>query len=1035
MCGIAGTVGGAPPDRGLLARMARAMAHRGPDGEGVWEDEVAGLAFRRLAIIDLDPRSDQPLHLGPWHLVMNGEIYDYRERRAELERLGHVFVTEGDGEVLLHAWAEWGEHALERINGMFAFAIWHDERRELTLCADPFGEKPVFWSRDGDRLVFASDIRALREAVPSIGPPAAGALGPFVALGLMPPVDSSFFAGVQRLPGAHLLRCAGGRIDVRRYWTPQPVDVPARYPDAVARLRELLVDSIRLRLRSDVPVGTSLSGGVDSSAVVALAGSLASGATRHAFTASFPGYERDEWKYAEHVAASAGVVEHHRVVPEPDALLDDLGTLVRDQEEPFGSLSIYAQWRVFKAAHEAGVTVLLDGQGGDELFAGYPGIAGWALRARGARPVARALVTGGPQRGDVLRALGSDMLPRAAARRHRRGLASAYAAADVVDAAVRLEPPVAAGGEGGSPLRRELLRQSFHTSLPQLLRYADRDSMAHSREVRLPLLDRRIAEFALSAPPEYLVGGGVTKRILRDAVRDVVPPEILARRDKVGFEPPQARWLETAAAIELAVDVLLDPASRATGLYDASAVEADAAGGRLARSGGTLARAERRALAGRARTRLRSVLTPVPVRRIVVVTYYFPPATAIGAHRWASMAQHLSAIGHDVTVVTSTIHGRLPDDGGRVVRTGDLGNAQALRRLLRRPRLPEPGAVAAQTPAPAVLTDLVPPDSHVMSWAPTALAAVLRLARRGQHRLPDHERPARLGASGRAPARRAPPAVAGRLPRRLALRAAARRLADAWPGAPRRLARAARRTAPPTWSSGRRPRSRRTSPPAWAPTRTGCPTASTQPRRIRAPPPAGEPGWLTLVHTGTLSGPRGRDPRPLLAALHAFNSRRPSGAPRVRLVLAGRPSVDDERLIAETAMTSAVRHVGLLDRGASLALQRGADALLLLTGNHRSEATGKLFEYLASGRPIIALAQGNEAERIVRETGTGVTVAGGDPEAIGAALGALADGSLERAYAPRELERFRYPGPAEAIAELVEEARARRPRRGRVPPS
>jgi asparagine synthase (glutamine-hydrolysing) len=551
------------------------MAHRGPDGEGLWNDDRAGLAFRRLAIIDLDARSDQPLHLGPWHLVFNGEIYDYRERRAELEALGHTFVTEGDGEVLLHAWAEWGEGALDRINGMFAFGVWHDERRELTLCADPFGEKPLYWCRDGERLVFASDIRALREAVPGIGAPAPDALERFVALGTMPPIDESFFAGVHRLPGAHLLRHAGGDVSVRRYWTPRVVDVPAHYPDAVAQLRELLTDSIRLRLRADVPVGTSLSGGVDSSAVVALAGQQAAEATRHAFTASFPGYERDEWEHAARVAAAAGVVEHHRVVPEADELLEDLDALVRDQEEPFVSLSIYAQWRVNKAAHEAGVTVLLDGQGGDELFGGYPGIRGWALRSRGGRAAVRAALTDPGARTELLAALGSERFPRALAHRHRRRLASAYATPAAIESAIRVEPAVVAGSEDASPLRRELLRQSFHTSLPRLLRYADRDSMAHSREVRLPLLDRRIAEFALSAPPEYLVGAGQTKRILRDAVRDVVPDAVLARRDKVGFEPPQARWLSTPAAVERVREILLDPAGRASGLYDAAAVEAD----------------------------------------------------------------------------------------------------------------------------------------------------------------------------------------------------------------------------------------------------------------------------------------------------------------------------------------------------------------------------------------------------------------------------------------------------------------------------
>jgi asparagine synthase (glutamine-hydrolysing) len=184
-------------------------------------------------------------------------------------------------------------------------------------------------------------------------------------------------------------------------------------------------------------------------------------------------------------------------------------------------------------------------------------------------------MAGGPERMELLMAFGAERLPRGLAYRHRRRLASPYVGAAIVDAAVQLEPPVPAGGEHGSPLRRELLRQAFHTSLPQLLRYADRDSMAHGREVRLPLLDRRIAEFAFSAPPEYLIGDGQTKRILRDAVRDVVPAEVLARTDKVGFEPPQARWLSTPGAMSLAADVLLDPTSLETGLHDGRVIEED----------------------------------------------------------------------------------------------------------------------------------------------------------------------------------------------------------------------------------------------------------------------------------------------------------------------------------------------------------------------------------------------------------------------------------------------------------------------------
>jgi asparagine synthase (glutamine-hydrolysing) len=576
VCGIAGTVGGTPPDGEVLARMAAAMTHRGPDAQGTWRDGRAGLAFRRLAIIDLDERSNQPMHLGPWHLVFNGEIYNYRELRDELRALGHDFRTEGDAEVLLHAWAQWEERALDRLNGMFAFAIWHDERRALTLAADPFGEKPLYWARDGERLIFGSDIRALLEAAPGLARPRDAALAPYLALGLMPPIDESFLAGVQRLPGAHVLRFSAGAPEVRRYWTPRAVDVPARYEDAVALTRELLLDSIRLRLRSDVPVGSSLSGGVDSSAVVCLSAQLAGDHRRHAFTARFPGFARDEWDHAAAVARAAGVVEHHAVEPTAEDLLRDLRALVTAHEEPVGSTSIYAQWRVMRAAHEAGVTVLLDGQGADELFAGYPGTDGWAARSHGVAGVARALA--GPGRGSVLRALGSELMPRAVARRHRAGLAAPYAAPGVVRAAVAIDPPAPPGG-AATPLGRELRRQAFHTSLPQLLRYADRNSMAHSREVRLPFLDRRLAELALSMPPAFLHRDGMTKSVLRDAVRGVVPAGILARRDKVGFETPQARWFATPPVVALITDVLLDPAARARGVYDTAAIEADARAG------------------------------------------------------------------------------------------------------------------------------------------------------------------------------------------------------------------------------------------------------------------------------------------------------------------------------------------------------------------------------------------------------------------------------------------------------------------------
>jgi asparagine synthase (glutamine-hydrolysing) len=559
--------------------MAERMSHRGPDSQATWRDERAGLAIRRLAIIDLDERSNQPLHLGPWHLVFNGEIYNYRELRDELRDLGHAFETQGDGEVLLHAWVEWEVAALDRLNGMFAFGLWHDERRELVCARDPFGEKPLFWTNGTGGFAFASEIRSLLAGRPDLRSPREEVIAPFLGLGLFPAVDESFFAGVQQLPAAHVLRFRDARIDVQPYWHPRRVEVPSDYDAAAAALRELLTDSIRLRLRSDVPVGSSLSGGIDSSAIVCLAAKIAGDHRRHAFTARFPGFERDEWGYAEVVAREAGVTVHHPVAPTAGGLLDDLQAVVSSQEEPFGSASIYAQWCVMRDAHDAGITVLLDGQGADELFGGYGGSNGWALRSQGFAAIGRGLLSG-RDRADVLRALGAGRLPTTLTRRYWRRRITPYVAETLGDAASQVVWPTVAAEGFRSPMSHELLRQTFHTSLPALLRYADRNSMAHSREVRLPYLDRRIAEYALSLPASFIYRDGVTKAILREAVRGVVPPQVLGRRDKVGYEPPQARWFSEPRFVSLISEVLLDRGARTRGWYETGAIEAEAATGR-----------------------------------------------------------------------------------------------------------------------------------------------------------------------------------------------------------------------------------------------------------------------------------------------------------------------------------------------------------------------------------------------------------------------------------------------------------------------
>jgi asparagine synthase (glutamine-hydrolysing) len=284
---------------------------------------------------------------------------------------------------------------------------------------------------------------------------------------------------------------------------------------------------------------------------------------------------RDETDFAQRVATRVGGVQLHLVQPRADELLDDLDRLICDQEEPFMTTSIYAQWRVMAAARKAGVTVLLDGQGADELFGGYDLGGGWALRSMGPGAAVAGLVRG-PMRLARSKAIATEWVPPAVARRYRRTLASPYASKGAINDAVALAPPVVAGR---SPMHRNLLREAFHTSLPGLLRFADRNSMAHSREVRLPYLDRRIAELALSLPPDYLFRGGTTKSVLRDAVRGIVPQGVVDRRDKGRFETPEAQWLQLPQFIERAREVLLDRAAMDHGLYDRVAIDEDARSG------------------------------------------------------------------------------------------------------------------------------------------------------------------------------------------------------------------------------------------------------------------------------------------------------------------------------------------------------------------------------------------------------------------------------------------------------------------------
>jgi asparagine synthase (glutamine-hydrolysing) len=567
MCGLCGIVElDRPADRAGVDAMLDGIAHRGPDGRGVFAGDGVCLGHLRLAIIDLSDAGLEPFPSadGSCQLVFNGEIYNYVERRAELEAKGHRFRSQSDTEVLLAAYLEWGEACVERFNGMWAFVIW-DARTQTLFCSrDRFGVKPLYYRVEGDRFSFASEPWILGSRTPNLR-----AIRDYVAQGYLDHDEETFFAGVRALqPGCSL---AFGREGLRvwRYWSLAPGDAPDEPVEAV---RETFLDAVRLQLRSDVPVGTCLSGGIDSSAI-AVAVAHHGHERQKTVTAYFevPGF--DERPYARAVVDATGADAYWVTFDDRD-LTDNLPAIVRAQGEPFGSASICAGWYVMRRAREAGLTVMLDGQGGDELLAGYRAAFGYRLsdllRGGHVRAATKELAAftsvHGPRWSAV--ALVSPNVPervRLAARARLRR-ASSLVHADLRDGAA---------AETNGHVFPDRLRRYLHTlvtrrGLPELLRYEDRNSMAHSLEGRVPFLDHRLVELAFSLDGAELIRGGETKSVLRRALADLLPPAVRGRRDKLGFVTPTNRFFQGAVG-ELAADVFASSSFRGRGFADAAA--------------------------------------------------------------------------------------------------------------------------------------------------------------------------------------------------------------------------------------------------------------------------------------------------------------------------------------------------------------------------------------------------------------------------------------------------------------------------------
>ncbi len=559
MCGILAALGFEPPPAALDL-----VAHRGPDGQGWASFGSPGgpvvLGHRRLAVIDLSDGGRQPMATpdGRYWLIYNGELYNYRELREELRGQGWHFRSESDSEVLLAAYAQWGRDCLPRFNGMFAFAVWDDTEKRLFAARDRFGVKPLYWWAGPHGLALASEIKQLTVLDGFRARADEARLVDFLAWGLFDHGDGTLFDAVHQLRGGEWLEAEaadGFAPRTGRWYELAPAtDVPVGdEEEAAARLRTLIEDAVALQLRSDVPVGSCLSGGIDSSGIVCLLEALRgdSGAARHAFAAVFSDPEADERRFVDMVERATDA-EIHRVAVDEGAMEHLAETVLWHQDEPYGSTSMLAQWAVFEAAAGAGVKVMLDGQGADELFAGYPPMLAHhhaeLLRRRRLAALWRALSAERGRHGVsfarqaallIVAAFGS-RIARGALRLARHPAAAPWIHADRLDGVTAFEATAGAGADDLVGLRRTM---ATATSIPMLLHYEDRASMAHGIEARVPYLDHRLAEFALALPPDMLVRDARTKWLLRRALRGAVPAGVLERDDKLGFATPERRWM------------------------------------------------------------------------------------------------------------------------------------------------------------------------------------------------------------------------------------------------------------------------------------------------------------------------------------------------------------------------------------------------------------------------------------------------------------------------------------------------------------
>ena len=599
MCGIAGIVACDALDRadaGRAAAMRDVLAHRGPDDAGLYVDGRAALAHRRLSIVDL-ASGHQPLSNedGTVWIVFNGEIYNHCAVRDQLEAAGHSYKTRSDTETIVHAYEQWGDACVERFRGMFAFAIWDRTRRRLLLVRDRLGIKPLYWARAGGRLLFGSEIKSILES---------GLIRAEANEELLPELLSTrylsgsetLFRGIHRLMPGHMLAFEDGAVTIRSYWdvpVGQDANGGAHLSDreAVERFSALLEESVRLRLMADVPLGMFLSGGLDSSAIAALMARMIDRPLQ-TFSVAFKDRAFSELDYARQVATAIGADAHEVVIDEQD-FFGVLPRLIWHEDEPIAHPSSVPLYFVSALAREH-VKVVLTGEGSDELLAGYGkyprGIINWrAAAAYGVVPaplrnwIASHVVTALPATASryarrsflavprTPEAMFFDTFAAVGLERQQALLSAPFASLATAERAYGPSRAYFDAPNGGSTLLDRLLYTDLKTYLVELLMKQDQMSMAASIESRVPFLDHRLVEFVAGLRPRLKLRGLTTKWLLRQAVRGILPREILTRK-KMGFPVPFGIWMRGPHA-ELARAVLLDRRSRERGIIDPPAIE------------------------------------------------------------------------------------------------------------------------------------------------------------------------------------------------------------------------------------------------------------------------------------------------------------------------------------------------------------------------------------------------------------------------------------------------------------------------------